>query len=111
MYYTLVLMTEVIIVHTNLLTLIENHIKFQAGGHASPYGFAADANTVVDNVESNFSCSGLEYGYYADQAHNCKVFHICMPITTPRGRVKDTLQFRLESRKHCIICNFKMTLK
>ena len=29
-------------------------------------------------ADLNFSCDGREYGYYADPATNCQVFHICL---------------------------------
>merc|ERR1712029_23667 len=29
-------------------------------------------------TDLSFSCDGREYGYYADPATNCKVFHICL---------------------------------
>jgi len=27
-----------------------------------------------------FSCEGQDYGYYADVASGCEIFHICLPI-------------------------------
>ena len=29
-------------------------------------------------ADLSFSCEGREYGYYADPATNCQVFHICL---------------------------------
>merc|ERR1712018_9732 len=29
-------------------------------------------------TDLNFSCDGRAYGYYADPATNCQVFHICL---------------------------------
>ena len=29
-------------------------------------------------TDLNFSCEGRAYGYYADPATNCQVFHICL---------------------------------
>ncbi|KAG7168756.1 U-scoloptoxin(01)-Cw1a-like 31, partial [Homarus americanus] len=57
------------------------------------FDFAAEAESVVGELNANFSCDGREYGYYADQSHKCKVFHICMPVKTATGRIMDTFQF------------------
>ena len=29
-------------------------------------------------TDLSFSCDGRDYGYYADPATNCQVFHICL---------------------------------
>ncbi|KAF2368076.1 Chitin binding domain [Trinorchestia longiramus] len=59
----------------------------------SPFGFAADAATIVGVEESTFSCAGLNYGYYADQSLDCKGFHICMPNTSQTGRRRQAYKF------------------
>ncbi|XP_069166102.1 pneumococcal serine-rich repeat protein [Procambarus clarkii] len=57
------------------------------------FDFAAEAESVVGELNDNFSCDSRPYGYYADQSHKCQVFHICMPVTTATGRTLDTFQF------------------
>ena len=42
------------------------------------YEFAADAESLLQEpLKREFSCEGRDYGYYADVANNCQVFHIC----------------------------------
>ena len=44
------------------------------------YDFAADAETLLNQpLRQEFSCEGRDYGYYADIANNCQIFHICWP--------------------------------
>ncbi|CAL4073749.1 unnamed protein product, partial [Meganyctiphanes norvegica] len=57
------------------------------------FEFAADVNEVVGEITEEFNCDGLDYGYYADQYQDCKVFHICMPVKSDTGKVLDTFQF------------------
>jgi hypothetical protein len=33
-----------------------------------------------------FSCEGKRYGYYADVANDCQIFHICYPVQYPDGQ-------------------------
>ncbi|XP_076039168.1 U-scoloptoxin(01)-Cw1a-like [Oratosquilla oratoria] len=52
-----------------------------------PSGFldilGGDPNTV-------FSCDGLPYGYYADTANDCRIFHVCHPLMDEEGNVLQT---------------------
>ncbi|XP_050686020.1 U-scoloptoxin(01)-Er1a-like [Eriocheir sinensis] len=41
----------------------------------------------------NFECLGRSYGYYADVATDCRVFHVCLPITDDAGEVAETAHF------------------
>ena len=38
--------------------------------------FAQDLTVIPEDL--SFSCEGRAYGYYADPATNCQVFHICL---------------------------------
>ncbi|XP_068242612.1 uncharacterized protein [Palaemon carinicauda] len=40
-----------------------------------------------------FSCAGRSYGYYADIANDCRVFHVCLPVSDDAGEVVDVAQF------------------
>ncbi|XP_068242201.1 uncharacterized protein [Palaemon carinicauda] len=40
-----------------------------------------------------FDCAGRPYGYYADVANGCQVFHICLPIPNEAGEVVDMAQY------------------
>lgn len=62
---------------------------------SSGFQFAADSDGVIGKTPvENFTCDGKDYGYYADQALDCKVFHICSPIASSTGRYVKTLMFR-----------------
>ena len=37
----------------------------------------------------DFSCEDRQYGYYADVANDCKVFHICVPIENEAREVSN----------------------
>ncbi|XP_045108738.1 U-scoloptoxin(01)-Er1a-like [Portunus trituberculatus] len=41
----------------------------------------------------NFDCTGRSYGYYADVAASCQVFHVCLPIPDETGEVVDMAHF------------------
>jgi hypothetical protein len=44
------------------------------------YGVLDDAST---EANGNFSCYGRRYGYYADVARQCQLFHLCYPVKEP----------------------------
>ncbi|XP_068241296.1 U-scoloptoxin(01)-Cw1a-like [Palaemon carinicauda] len=39
----------------------------------------SDASLLLGNVNTGFDCANLPYGYYADEANSCAVFHVCLP--------------------------------
>ena len=41
----------------------------------------------------NFDCADRPYGYYADVASDCKVFHVCLPIQDHKGELVETAHF------------------
>ncbi|GFQ97009.1 chitin-binding type-2 domain-containing protein [Trichonephila clavata] len=47
---------------------------------------------IVGNINTNFNCDGLRYGYYADVDNNCQIFHVCHPITHADGN-QETLHY------------------
>jgi len=50
------------------------------------YEFAAEAELLLTNpLDTSFTCDGQDYGYYADVANNCQVFHVCLPLTGEDG--------------------------
>lgn len=58
------------------------------------YQFADQAETLLyQPLDLGFSCAGQEYGYYADVANSCQVFHICLPIEDDAGSVIETAQW------------------
>ncbi|XP_066978994.1 uncharacterized protein [Macrobrachium rosenbergii] len=54
---------------------------------SSPFAYelASNASVIVGPINTGFDCSGRQYGYYADQANNCQIFHICYPYEDPDG--------------------------
>ena len=44
-------------------------------------------------VAEAFTCEARPYGYYADVANNCEVFHICLPLEDAEGNVIDYAQW------------------
>ncbi|XP_064086162.1 U-scoloptoxin(01)-Er1a-like [Macrobrachium nipponense] len=40
-----------------------------------------------------FDCAGRSYGYYADVANDCRIFHVCVPVSNEEGEVVDMAQF------------------
>lgn len=46
-----------------------------------------------DEPLHDFDCTGRSYGYYADVPTDCKVFHVCLPITTEAGEVVETAHY------------------
>jgi len=76
-----------------LLALFVAHAMPQGG---SPRGF--EFPDAVDEILSapvaeEFSCEARPYGYYADVANNCEVFHICLPYEDAGGNVIDYAQW------------------
>lgn len=45
------------------------------------YGVVDDANSTTN--ASVFSCYNRRYGYYADMAKSCYMFHLCYPVQEP----------------------------
>ncbi|KAG7155094.1 hypothetical protein Hamer_G015702 [Homarus americanus] len=39
----------------------------------------SNASLILGSITSGFGCSDLPYGYYADEANNCAIFHVCLP--------------------------------
>jgi len=51
-------------------------------------GLPADSRSIRDQLVDEFSCEGRPYGYYADIANECQVFHICQPVTYADGETE-----------------------
>lgn len=48
-------------------------------------GLPSDSSSIRENIVDDFSCEGRPYGYYADVANECQIFHICYPVTYADG--------------------------
>ncbi|XP_022652942.1 uncharacterized protein LOC111270705 isoform X2 [Varroa jacobsoni] len=49
------------------------------------YQLPDGAELLVGEVRTNFHCPN-KYGYYADVDNNCRVFHVCNPVTLADGK-------------------------
>jgi len=72
------------------------------------YELAADAELIVGSINPTFSCDGLRYGYYADTANDCKIFHVCLPQTLPDG-TESVEQFSFFCGNQTIFNQFSLT--
>jgi len=52
------------------------------------YVLPAGAEEVVGDIKTTFSCADKIYGYYADVDNECKIFHVCLPVTFPDQRTE-----------------------
>jgi len=72
-----------------LTTIIEIEESAEAGNSSEQvdfvnlpgYGVVDDANSTAN--ASIFSCYNRRYGYYADMAKKCYMFHLCYPVQEP----------------------------
>ncbi|TRY68672.1 hypothetical protein TCAL_03242 [Tigriopus californicus] len=64
-------------------------------GAGGAYQFPSEAESILSTVPvvESFTCEGQAYGYYADVANNCEVFHICLPIEDDAGAVIEYAQW------------------
>ena len=59
-----------------------------------PYTFSDGYLDVLGGEPNHsFTCEGRPYGYYADVANNCEIFHICLPIENDAGDIIQTNQY------------------
>nr|XP_053655587.1 U-scoloptoxin(01)-Er1a-like [Cherax quadricarinatus] len=43
--------------------------------------------------QHTFNCNGRSYGYYADVPTDCRVFHVCLPISDDLGETVEMAHF------------------
>ena len=60
---------------------------FSEGESRMAYVLPDGSDSLVANMKTTFSCDNLPYGYYADVDNDCKIFHVCQPITDADGQV------------------------
>nr|XP_053654005.1 U-scoloptoxin(01)-Cw1a-like [Cherax quadricarinatus] len=49
------------------------------------YELPSNASFIVGPIITGFDCATRSYGYYADQANACAIFHICFPYVDADG--------------------------
>merc|ERR1712212_1312117 len=55
---------------------------------STPDNFVLPSNATAvlsSQINYGFDCSGRQYGFYADPANNCQIFHVCLPVETEEG--------------------------
>ncbi|KAF2361858.1 Chitin binding domain [Trinorchestia longiramus] len=66
-------------------------VSLRVSGDSSPNEYELPSNSTVVNggpIITGFSCDGLRYGYYADVANGCRIFHVCYPYTDAEGFIR-----------------------
>merc|ERR1712222_261909 len=73
---------------TKMKSLTRDIILMAVLGYIEPstLGLVSDADTIRRNIVDDFSCEGRVYGYYADVANDCQLFHVCYPVAYPDGQ-------------------------
>ncbi|KAK8396520.1 hypothetical protein O3P69_005520 [Scylla paramamosain] len=61
--------------------------------YSSHLGQTGTWTSLAPSPCKTFDCTGRSYGYYADVATDCRIFHVCLPITDEEGAVAETAHF------------------
>lgn len=67
-----------------LSAVVINGQDYEDSGNGLPGG---SDDILSAPYDESFSCEGRDYGYYADVANNCEIFHICLPVEDNEGNV------------------------
>jgi len=80
---------------TVILAMMMVVMATMAQDEGSGNGLAAGSEDILSNPydPTAFSCEGQDYGYYADVASGCEIFHICLPIQDNDGLVTSTAKY------------------
>merc|ERR1712088_287846 len=82
--------TSALLVALLSLTEAARHKRQDDGPTQDPIsaelGLVADSNSIRENIVDEFTCDGRSYGYYADVANDCQLFHVCYPVQYPDGQ-------------------------
>lgn len=74
------------IVVDNDLHLKSNKIESPPNRIISSLNLPSNATYIRADITDSFSCEKKSYGYYADIANDCQVFHVCFPVTHVDGK-------------------------
>lgn len=58
-----------------------------AASARSAYQLPSGVELLRSQVITSFSCAGRPYGYFADVANDCAIFHVCYPVNDELGNV------------------------
>ncbi|XP_059620341.1 uncharacterized protein LOC132264243 [Phlebotomus argentipes] len=53
----------------------------------------SNATSIRADISEGFSCENRAYGYYADVANECQIFHVCLPVMFGNQRKSRTYQW------------------
>uniref|UniRef100_A0A1B0FUZ8 Putative secreted protein n=1 Tax=Lutzomyia longipalpis TaxID=7200 RepID=A0A1B0FUZ8_LUTLO len=53
----------------------------------------SNATSIRADISDGFSCENRDYGYYADVANDCQIFHVCLPVMFANQRKSRTYQW------------------
>ncbi|XP_013793541.1 basic proline-rich protein-like, partial [Limulus polyphemus] len=56
-------------------------------------GLPSWASLLIYPIDITFSCFGRPYGFYADIKNQCKIYHVCKPVTDAAGNVMRYLRY------------------
>ncbi|XP_037786281.1 U-scoloptoxin(01)-Cw1a-like [Penaeus monodon] len=59
----------------------------------SAYQLPSGVELLRSQVITSFSCAGRPYGYFADVANDCAIFHVCYPVNDELGNIIEEAQF------------------
>ncbi|GAB6024864.1 hypothetical protein CHUAL_009978 [Chamberlinius hualienensis] len=79
----------VVIVMALVAVAVGSVIKRQA---PTAYVLPDGVELILGQINGGFSCEGRIYGYYADVNNDCRIFHVCLPVTLADG-VQETHTF------------------
>ncbi|XP_045595618.1 U-scoloptoxin(01)-Cw1a isoform X2 [Procambarus clarkii] len=66
---------------------------FVASSARSAYQLPANVELLKSQIITSFNCLGRPYGYYADVANDCAIFHVCYPVNDEIGNIVEEAQF------------------
>jgi len=64
-----------------------------AASARSAYQLPSGVELLRSNIITSFSCAGRPYGYFADVANDCALFHVCYPVNDEVGNIIEEAQF------------------
>ncbi|XP_076034850.1 uncharacterized protein LOC143021327 [Oratosquilla oratoria] len=62
--------------------------EFPVDGVFEPFNLPAGASLLMGQIDISFACGDRPYGFYADEANNCQIFHVCNPYLFDDGRIE-----------------------
>ncbi|XP_076034918.1 uncharacterized protein LOC143021369 [Oratosquilla oratoria] len=62
--------------------------EFPVDGVFEPFNLPSGASLLMGQIDVSFSCGDRPYGFYADEANNCQIFHVCNPYLFDDGRIE-----------------------